>query len=79
MYERKAPEPPRIPPPAGAVAASRPPGEIKVGDYLLISDAYRRIADMRSDGASRRTLIFYDHAPVVVSQATITFRPPSLP
>ncbi|MEV0850028.1 hypothetical protein AB0J21_29835 [Streptomyces sp. NPDC049954] len=78
MYERRASEPPRIPPaPLGATAATRPPGEIKVGDYLFVGDAFRRIADMRSDGGSRRTLIFNDHRPVTVNQSTVTYRPPN--
>ncbi|WP_369186466.1 hypothetical protein [Streptomyces sp. R08] len=76
MYERqKAYQ--RPPAPIGAIATSRPPGEIKVGDYVFLDDAYRRIADMRSDGASRRILIFADHHPVNVGGLTVTYRPTS--
>ncbi|MER5851000.1 hypothetical protein ABT126_29240 [Streptomyces sp. NPDC002012] len=78
MYERRN-TPGRPPPPVGAIAASRPPGEIRVGDYMFLNNAYRRIADMRSDGTSRRTLIFADHLPLSVGQSTVTYRPLTLP
>ncbi|MFK0099275.1 hypothetical protein [Streptomyces sp. NPDC091040] len=77
MYERRK-TPSRPPPPFGAKAETRLPGHIKVGDYVFLNNAYRRVEDMRSDGTSRRTLIFADHLPLRVSASTITYRPPAL-
>ncbi|NUV86559.1 hypothetical protein G6W61_10100 [Streptomyces sp. KAI-26] len=78
MYERKK-APLGSPPPFGAKAETRAPGQIKVGDYVFLGGAYRRVTDMRSDGASRRTLIFADHFPLRVGALTVTYRPPARP
>lgn len=81
MYERKVTSPPSIPPPPlGTVPATRQPGDVRVGDYLYLDGAYRRVQDMRSAGtAGPRVLIFTGHHPLVMRKATTTFRPVESP
>jgi hypothetical protein len=76
MYEHRAagPAPSPLPPP-GTVVSLRQPGEVRVGDYVRLHGAYLQVQDMRSLGiAGHRVLIFSDHQPWVMRQATTTYR-----
>jgi ketosteroid isomerase-like protein len=49
MYERRTAEPPSIPPPpAGTMGSTRPPGDVRVGDFVYLDGVYQRVQDMRS-------------------------------
>ncbi|MFJ2814320.1 hypothetical protein [Streptomyces sp. NPDC087294] len=78
MSKRK-PQAPLLPKLAGSVASLRQPGDIKVGDYVFLDAAFRRIADMRSNGACTRVLHFDDYHPKTVREAIITYRAPDRP
>jgi hypothetical protein len=77
MYERKAKEPPSIPPPpAGTMGSTRPPSDVRVGDFVYLDGAYQRVRDMRSAGtAAHRVLIFVGREPWVMREARTTYRP----
>jgi hypothetical protein len=77
MYERKAKEPPSIPPPpAGTMGSTRPPSDVRVGDFVYLDGVYQRVRDMRSAGtAAHRVLIFAGREPWVMREARMTYRP----
>ncbi|MFJ9563669.1 hypothetical protein ACIRQQ_27030 [Streptomyces fuscichromogenes] len=77
MYERKVKEQPSIlPPPAGTMGTTRPPGDVRVGDFVYLDGEYERVRDMRSAGtAAHRVLIFAGREPWVMREARTTYRP----
>ncbi|OUC93065.1 hypothetical protein CA983_37050 [Streptomyces swartbergensis] len=77
MYERGTKEKPSIPPPpVGTVGATRPPTDVRIGDFILLDGTYQRVQDMRSaGGASVRILHFAGHAPLIMREARTTYRP----
>ncbi|KOG26845.1 hypothetical protein ADK36_02525 [Streptomyces viridochromogenes] len=78
MYERKHKEPDAPPPPpVGTIGSNRPPGDVRIGDFLLIDGAYLRIRDMRAAGtAAHRVLHFAGyHPPLVMKEPVTTYRP----
>jgi len=76
MYERRTEEPPPPPPPAGTIGHTRPPGDVRIGDFLYLDGEYQRVRDMRSSGtAAHRVLIFAGREPWVMREARTTYRP----
>ncbi|MER6381377.1 hypothetical protein [Streptomyces sp. NPDC001250] len=77
MYERTVQEQPSIPPPpVGTIGATRPPTDVRIGDFLLLDGQYQRVQDMRSaGGASARILHFAGRAPLIMREARTTYRP----
>lgn len=77
MHERRATEAPfPPPPPAGTVGSTRPPSDVRVGDFVYLNGAYQRVRDMRSAGiAAHRVLIFAGREPWVMREARTTYRP----
>jgi hypothetical protein len=77
MYDRKAEELPAVPPPpAGTMGSTRPPSDVRVGDFVYLDGTYRRVRDMRSAGtAAHRVLIFAGREPWVMREARTTYRP----
>jgi hypothetical protein len=77
MYERRSVEQPSIPtPPVGTVGATRPPTDVRVGDFILLDGKYQRIQDMRSAGTSaKRILHFAGRTPLIMREARTTYRP----
>lgn len=80
MHERRSEEPPSIPrPPRGTVGSTRPPSDVRIGDFVYLEGAYQQVRDMRSDGtAAHRVLIFARRDPWIMREARTTYRPISL-
>jgi hypothetical protein len=70
-------EQPSIPsPPVGTVGATRPPSDVRIGDFILLNGQYQRILDMRSAGTpAHRVLHFAGRAPLIMREARTTYRP----
>ncbi|MEU6653379.1 hypothetical protein ABZ904_29075 [Streptomyces sp. NPDC046900] len=77
MYERKTKEQPSIsPPPVGTVGVTRPPTDVRIGDFILLDGQYQRVQDMRSAGTSaHRVLHFARRTPLIMREARTTYRP----
>ncbi|MFJ8535566.1 hypothetical protein [Streptomyces sp. NPDC093591] len=77
MHERRTKEPPSIPPPPrGTIGSTRPPSDVRIGDFIYLDGAYQRVRDMRSVGtAAHRVLIFAGREPWVMREARTTYRP----
>lgn len=77
MTKRRTKEPPLLPPaPAGTVGDTRPPSDVRVGDFVYLDGEYQRVQDMRSAGtAAHRVLIFAGREPWVMREARTTYRP----
>ncbi|MFE2060900.1 hypothetical protein ACFXDH_00605 [Streptomyces sp. NPDC059467] len=77
MPKRRIKEPPPLPPPpAGTVGDTRPPSDVRVGDFVYLDGEYQRVQDMRSAGtAAHRVLIFTGREPWVMREARTTYRP----
>ncbi|MFJ8190883.1 hypothetical protein ACIQ8D_14095 [Streptomyces sp. NPDC096094] len=77
MHERRPKEPPSIPaPPRGTKGSTRPPSDVRIGDFVYLDGAYQRVRDMRSAGtAAHRVLIFARRDPWVMREARTTYRP----
>lgn len=77
MYERRTKEAPSIPPPPrGTMGSTRPPSDVRIGDFVYLDGVYRRVRDMRSAGtAAHRVLIFAGREPWIMREARITYRP----
>ncbi|MFJ9709591.1 hypothetical protein [Streptomyces sp. NPDC101234] len=77
MHERRAKRLPSVPPPpAGTMGTTRPPGDVRVGDFVYLDGEYTRVRDMRSAGtAAHRVLIFAGREPWVMREARTTYRP----
>ena len=67
-------EPP--PAPAGTVRTYSPPGDVRIGDFILLDGRYQRIRDMRSAGTtSSRVLHFVGRPPWIMREARTVYRP----
>ncbi len=77
MHEPRPEEPPSIPPPPrGTVGSTRPPSDVRIGDFVYLDGTYQRVRDMRSVGtAAHRVLIFARRDPWVMRKARTTYRP----
>ncbi|MFI5800513.1 hypothetical protein [Streptomyces sp. NPDC051677] len=77
MYERRTKEPPPPPPPpVGTVGHTRPPGDVRIGDFVYLDGEYQRVRDMRSAGTTaHRVLIFAGREPWAMREARTTYRP----
>lgn len=75
--EHRTKKQPFIPsPPAGTVGATRPPSDVRAGDFILLDGQYQRVQDMRSAATpAHRVLHFAGRAPLIVREALTTFRP----
>ncbi|MER6223779.1 hypothetical protein ACWDFR_30870 [Streptomyces sp. 900105755] len=55
---------------------TRPPSDVRVGDFVYLDGEYQRVQDMRSAGtAAHRVLIFAGREPWVMREARTTYRP----
>ena len=77
MHERRSEEPPSIPPPPrGTTGSTRPPSDVRIGDFVYLDGTYQRVRDMRSAGtAAHRVLIFARRAPWVMRDARTMYGP----
>ncbi|MFI2634354.1 hypothetical protein ACH5A2_28830 [Streptomyces collinus] len=77
MHERRSEEPLSVPPPPrGTIGSTRPPNDVRIGDFVYLDGAYQRVRDMRSAGtATHRVLIFAGREPWVMREARTTYRP----
>lgn len=76
MYQRRTKEPPSVPPPVGTIGSTRPPSDVRVGDFVYLDGEYQRVQDMRSAGtAAHRVLIFAGREPWIMREARTTYRP----
>lgn len=73
----RAREQPSIPsPPVGTVGATRPPSDVRIGDFILLDGQYQQVQDMRSAGTpAHRVLHFAGRAPLIMREALSTYRP----
>ncbi|PHQ49502.1 hypothetical protein BLA24_26060 [Streptomyces cinnamoneus] len=78
MHKRKAGELQAKPtPPVGTVEQrNRPPGDVRIGDFLYLDGAFQRVRDMRAAGTSaHRVLHFTGRAPVIMREPRTIYRP----
>ena len=65
------------PPPRGTMGSTRPPSDVRIGDFVYLDGVYQRVRDMRSAGtAAHRVLIFDGREPCGHARSRrITYRP----
>ncbi|MGP4083355.1 hypothetical protein [Streptomyces sp. KR55] len=58
------------------MGSTRPPSDVRIGDFVYLDGVYQRVRDMRSSGtAAHRVLIFAGREPLIIREARITYRP----
>ncbi|WP_230396171.1 hypothetical protein [Streptomyces blattellae] len=58
------------------MGSTRPPSDVRVGDFIHLGGTYQRVRDMRSAGtAAHRVLIFAGCEPWIMREARTTYRP----
>ncbi|MFD4785776.1 hypothetical protein ACFWN1_01555 [Streptomyces sp. NPDC058459] len=64
------------PAPAGTVRTYSPPGDVHIGDFVLLDGQYEQIRDMRSAGTtSSRVLHFVGRPPWIMREPRTVYRP----
>ncbi|MFJ9429396.1 hypothetical protein ACIRQY_06995 [Streptomyces sp. NPDC101490] len=66
-------------PPGSTMPTHCPPGDVGIGDYVLLENRYRRVNDMRSKGgANGRVLLLEGYGPWLMTAPREIRRPINL-